>query len=379
MEKILFVIGSLRIGGAESQLTLLAQEAAKLDIDVRVFVLTSHGELKNYLKGSKIPVIDGGYEIKCSKFKKIFLLLKSQLKLVWLCLRWRPQIVHAFLPYTNFMASLAARLTFLPLIITSWRSLTCSYRNNNSFSRILDYLSMRLSSCIVCNSQAVLNDICEQDKGISLSKIKVIYNGVALPFEKLDESARYVGREALGLKPENIGLVYVANLIPYKGHIDLIEAFSLLRQKYGNLKLFLIGESRGIQHKVAQRACDLQVDKDVVFLGLRKDVSTLLKYMDIGIMASHEEGFSNALLEKLAAGLPIVATNVGGNAEALTDMPECLLVEPRNPIIMSQALDYLIQNLEESKSKSMIRIQKTKDRFSINTMVNQYINLYKNT
>lgn len=377
MKKILFVIGSLRVGGAECQLTLLAQETVKLNLDVKVFVLTSYGPLKDHLETLKIPIIDGGYEMKASKLRKAFLLLKSQLKLIWVCLTWKPQIVHGFLPYTNFMASLAARITFRSFIITSWRSLTYHYREGNLHLRVLDYLAMRLSSLIVCNSRAVLDDICKEDKGISFAKTQVIYNGVDLSLGQLDEESRFVGRKSLGLNPENIGLVCVANLAFHKGQADLIEAFGLLKKNHENLKLFFVGEDRGIQHNLEQRARDLQIDKDIIFLGLRKDVSTLLKYMDIGIMASHGEGFSNALLEKLAAGLPIVATNVGGNPEALKDMLGCFLVEKKDPIKMSQALDLAIQNLEESKSKSMERIQKTKDRFSINTMVTQYMNLYK--
>ena len=377
MKKVLFVIGSLRVGGAEHQMTLLAKETAKLNVDVKIFVLTSYGSLKNHLETLKIPIIDGGYEMKASKLRKVFLLLKSQLKLIWVCLTWKPHIVHAFLPYTNFMASLAARITFRSFIITSWRSLTSHYREDNFHLRVLDYLAMRLSSLIVCNSQAVLNDICKQDKGISLSKAQVIYNGVDLSLDQLDEDSRCAGRESLGLKQEDIGLVCVANLAFHKGQEDLVEAFGLLKKKHGNLKLFLVGEDRGIQHNLTQRAHELQIDKDVFFLGLRKDVSTLLKYMDIGIMASHGEGFSNALLEKLAAGLPIVATNVGGNPEALQDMPGCVMVDRKDPIKMSQALDFTIHNLKESKSKSMERIQKTKDRFSINTMVSHYTDLYK--
>lgn len=377
MKKILFVIGSLRVGGAERQMTLLAKEIAKCNVDVKVFVLTADGPLKDYLEKLKISIIDGGYELKASKFKKGFLLFRCQLKLIWTCLSWRPQIVHAFLPHSNFMASVSARIAFLPFIITSWRSLT-NYRVNKFSFYLLDYLAMRLSSCIVCNSQAVLNDICKENKALILPKSHVIYNGVALSSKQPDENDRCYGREILGLSPEDIGLVYVANLIPYKGHLDLIEAFTLLKKIHRNLKLFLIGEDRGILHNLEKHTHELQTDKDVVFLGGRKDVSTLLRCMDIGIMASHEEGFSNALLEKLAAGLPIVATNVGGNPEALENMTGCLLVGQRNPIEMYEALDFIIRNLEELKSKSTDRIQRTYNRFSINTMVNQYMDIYQN-
>ncbi len=80
-------------------------------------------------------------------------------------------------------------------------------------------------------------------------------------------------------------------------------------------------------------------------MGQRNDVPMLFSAMDLGVMSSHEEGFSNALLEKLAVGLPVVATDVGGNPEALQDMPDCVLVSSQDADDLARGLAEAIRRL----------------------------------
>jgi glycosyltransferase involved in cell wall biosynthesis len=98
--------------------------------------------------------------------------------------------------------------------------------------------------------------------------------------------------------------------------------------------------------------------------------------MDLGVLASHEEGFSNALLEKLAAGLPVVATNVGGNPEALDGMPDCILVRPQDASDLARGLREAIGQLDAADANRQVRQTLVRERYSVSAMVDAYERIY---
>jgi len=110
-------------------------------------------------------------------------------------------------------------------------------------------------------------------------------------------------------------------------------------------------------------------------LGLRNDVPSLLSAMDVGVMASDQEGFSNAVLEKLAAGIPVVATDIGGNSETLRDMPGCFLVRTHDPADLARGLEAAIAGLISDHGRK-VRRRLVRERYSVDAMVNAYERLY---
>lgn len=377
LNKVYIVIFWFHVGGTERQALLLAQELVERNFEIVICALSLEGVLKRSFQKLKISIRGGGYEYDASLTKRIFFLLRFQFKLLWWIFKEKPHIVHSFLPLPNFMSSLACKIARVPCL-TSWRSLI-NYRKKYFFGSTMDRISLSLSSAIVCNSQAVLRDIQKNDPWVSSSKTHVIYNGVIFPpdNDKFNEASL---KSSLGITPKDICLVYVANLISYKGHKDLLEAFALLPlYKRKNLKLFLVGDGRTMLSELLDLTEKLNIKDRVFFLGARNDVPQILKCMDIGVMASHQEGFSNALLEKIAAGLPIVATAVGGNKEALKGLKGCRLVLPKNPIDLSVALKETINAVNTSqKTDRAERAHKIKTRFSTETMVGKYLTIYKN-
>jgi glycosyltransferase involved in cell wall biosynthesis len=98
--------------------------------------------------------------------------------------------------------------------------------------------------------------------------------------------------------------------------------------------------------------------------------------MDIGVVASHEEGLSNALIEKAAAGLPIVATDVGGNAQILRGLPNCTLVPSKDPTALARAIMQLIERLPSDLDNARLRQRTIQERYSVQAMVDAYERLY---
>lgn len=373
--KVLFVIGSLHLGGAERQMSLLAIELTKRGKNVQLFSLEKVGPLCEMLESSGVRVIDGGYRSTAPSWMKALMLTRAQLRLCFLALTWKPQVIHGFLPLTNLMTVLAGRFACVRRVITSRRALGTHQERRRGWASF-DRLANRLSTVITANSQAVAADVVRRDQ-VDPAKIECIYNGIEFRLDVRHGTDRATLRDSIGLSDTDIAIVSVANLIPYKGHKELIEALAQLNPAWPGIKLVLIGEDRGIGVELDALAKRLGIDENIVWLGRREDVASLLGAMDIGVMASHEEGFSNALLEKLAAGLPVVATAVGGNPEALDGMPGCMLVSPRNAGDLMRGLQYVLQQHNNHETnESQYRRKRVLERFSVESMVASYERIY---
>ena len=392
---VLFVIGTLDLGGTESQLVLLARELKKRGWRVEVFALSQGGVLVEPLNRAGIRVLHGIHrpnpspaspasataDVKSSvapktrpSVKAMLVLGAAATSLVVRIALTRPRAVHAFLPLTNFLGAVAGRIALAPLVITSRRGLGNHQERWPRLKR-MDRIANRLSHVVVANSHAVAADTAARD-GYDLGSIKVIPNGLDLTRLEDVGHRRDETRRRLGLKSGEVGIVIVANLIPYKGHSDLIEAFARASQKRPALRLFLAGQDRGIGPALTEQARRFGVGSKVQLLGMQDDVPGLLAGMDVGVIASHEEGFCNALIEKLAAGLPVVATNVGGNPEAVSAMPGCVLVEPRDPADLARGLIAVVDGLPESAADREFRQRTMRQRYSTEAMVDAYERLY---
>jgi len=375
VKRVTIVIGTLSVGGTETQIALLSEGLLARDWSVEVFVLDARGPLMPRLERAGIPFIDGGYRSRSkSRLMWLIALARSGLKLTWHLCRARPHVVHGFLPLTNFYAALAGFLTRRPLIVTSKRALGY-HQERHPKLRWLDLFSNKFSHIVTANSRAVAIDTARRDK-YPIADIKIIYNG--LDFSRFE----YVGalrnnqRKDLNLNADEVAVAIVANIIEYKGHADLLKAFGIVVNSHPKCRLFVIGDDSGIRDDLIAAIAEAPWCQKIHFLDQRQDVPELLSAMDIGVLASHEEGLSNALLEKLAAGLPVVVTDVGGNREAVEGMPNCLLVRPKDPVDLARGLLEVIGSLPSDEPNRQERRLRVRKRFSVGAMIDSYEQLY---
>ena len=187
---------------------------------------------------------------------------------------------------------------------------------------------------------------------------------------------RTKAREEIGIKPGEEVVIVVANLIPYKGHSSFLEAAQIVIRHNSKAIFLIVGEDRGIGEKIRKKANDLRINSRVKFLGRRHDIPQLLALSELSVLPSHEEGFSNTILESMAAGLPVVATNVGGNPEAVLDGKTGWLVPPENPTVMAEKIIDLLSNPERARSWGEQGRKKVKKLFTVEKMVKNHLELY---
>ena len=213
-------------------------------------------------------------------------------------------------------------------------------------------------------------------ENVDQSKLVLIYNGVATsPFETA-LSRRKSLRRKYGIRDDEQVLVTVANLIPYKGHFDLILAAREVCNRFPRVQFLLAGEDRGIQDGLERKVRELGLQRSVRFLGRRDDIPGLLAAGDISVLPSHEEGFSNVILESMAAGLPVVATDVGGNGEAVQDGVTGWLTPPGDPSALAEKIIDLLEDPVRARAWGRAGRERIGRMFTVERMVEAHLQLY---
>lgn len=375
--EVFFVIGSLQVGGTEMHLSMVARELVKHRCIVTVYNLTGTGGLGDAMS-------EAGVEVVCPPVKSMTGILRilnpvclclSSLKLFLIFLFHRPKIVHFFLPQAYIIGAIMARCAGLSGLIMSRRSLN-HYQQRHPLLKLFERKLHAHMKAVLGNSRAVISQL-HQEENVPNEKLHLLYNGIA--FDRFDaplDQARK--RKDLGIAPGTLVLAIIANLIPYKGHCDLLRALSEIQGEMpDNWILLAIGRDDGIGESLKRKAATLGLGENVRFLGSRDDVPDILRLSNLGILCSHEEGFSNAILEGMAAGLPLVVTDVGGNCEAVVNRETGLVVPARSPAGLGAAILKLAKDAQMRERMGAKAKKRVSREFSLEACVARYEALYE--
>jgi glycosyltransferase involved in cell wall biosynthesis len=375
-KRILFVTGDLEIGGTQWHLVQLLPQLLSRGIVPTVYTVMQKGRLADRLEEAGIEVIEPPFASTMRKwpqpFRRIGVILLSGCKLYGILWR-RPDIVHFFLPMAYLMGGLES--LFVPL---RWRLMSRRSLNLYHFGHpVLAQFERRLHRAmdiIAGNSRAVIDDL--RAEGVSNPKIALIYNGVDLTrFESLPE--RRTMREELGLRDDTFVMIMVANLLPSKGHADFLDALALIKDRLpADWYVLLAGNDYGCGADLGKQAAERGIAERVRFLGARADVPALYKAADIGILSSHQEGFSNSVIEGMAAGLPMIVTRAGGNPEAIIDQDCGVVVPARKPEVLADAILALAGDADQRRRYGVKARERVEAEFSIAACADRYARLY---
>lgn len=278
------------------------------------------------------------------------------------CRRERIAVLQTCDLYANIFGLSGAALAGVPVRIGSRRELN---PDKTPGQIRLQRLAYRCASKVVANSEAA-REILEAE-GLAPGSIAVIPNGI--------DAAGYPERSAVeAIRPVR-SVITVANLRREKSHETLIAAAALLAADFPDVTFQIVGDGpRRAQLEGLARAS--QLENRVVFLGHREDVGTLLSQSDVFVLPSRSEAFPNGAIEAMAAGLPVVASRVGGLLDLIDHGRTGLLVEPGDPQALAAALRQLFTDRARAAQLGDRARAEVRQRYSFDRMVESFEDLY---
>lgn len=378
--KIAYIIDALDIGGSEKQIYEIAKRLEKNTFEPIVYCLSRKGNLFSKLKKEGIQVELIGPEDPVKKIfiiSKIFTLIRimRRLKRLYFFIKKeKPSIIQGYLFWDYILGAIVGKMDRVPIILSCRRSLT-SFPGNKFYYPWLRRITKSFNTLIIANSQAVKADVIAHEK-LDAEKVEVIYNGIDLEKYQDSQIDKKAKKGELGLSEKDKVVGVIANLHTYKGHSYFIEAAHLVKDKFPQTKFILIGDGPE-KERLRKQAESLSLKEDVLFLGLREDVPEILQIMDLSVLPSFGEGFSNTILESMACSVPVVATRVGGNPEAVIDGQTGFLVPPRNSASLAQAIIRLLEDEELREEMGRASREYVEQNFSMERLIEETEKTYE--
>ena len=368
--RLLVVISTLDLGGAEKHLLTILPHL--LDTyDITIYTTSHRGLLESQFiqQGIRIVGSEQKYFQKRNLMTNFFVLAKRLLQITLQLHRESYDVIHFFLPGSYLLGGVAAVMLNKKHLIMSRRSQN-DYQKTHLIATIIEKWLHHRMTFVVGNSEKVIGQLREE--GVTQQQLRLIYNGISLSDVREDSHSH---------KDDSISpfiLTIIANLYFYKGHADLLHALALIKDRLpDNWQLLCVGRDAGELNKLTVLADSLGLASHIQWLGQRLDIPELTAMSDIGLLVSHEEGFSNAILEFMAAGKPVVVTDVGGNAEAIIDGVCGLVVPAKDYTQLADAILMLASDKNLRLSYGDAARQRAVEHFSLEQCVSQYNELYK--
>ncbi len=359
--RILLFIPTLDRGGAEKQLALLASHLPRDQFDVHVGLLTRGGPLADTLHRADIPIheISKRWKVDPSAWWRTRRLIRHL----------RPSIVHTWIFAANCYGRHAALHSGVRHIVAGER---CVDRWKVWHELAIDRYLARRTDQMVANSQGVVDFYVEH--GIAADKFMVIPNGVDLRNGGPSGDRKEL-LNSLRLPPESRLIAAVGRLWPQKRYKDLIWAAELLKVVRDDTHLLIIGD--GPQYDLLHRfRSNLQIEDRVHFLGHRPDVAEILPHCECLWLGSEYEGQSNAVMEAMSLGLPVVATDIAGNRDLVVPGETGYLVPVGDRAAFARMTLPLLDDPALAEQLGTAARHRIGSRFSVEQMVSAYAKLY---
>ena len=357
MIKILYVITGLGVGGAEKVVTELADQMLKRGHQVKIAYLK--GEAIVCPQSSEIELIYLGFE-NLKSFRFAYQNYKKILE------NFQPDVVHAHMVHANIFSRVSR--TFIPT-----PKLICTAHNSNEGGqlRMLAYKFTNHLSDLNTNVSDEASKSLIAKGAFSKSNLITVYNGIDLnKFNKKDSICK--------LNSNVINFICVGRFNEQKDYPNLFRAIVLLKDKVSNLKFkFSIVGDGELRSELEQLIEDLHINNYVELLGKRSDIPDLLNAADFFVLPSKHEGLPTVVIEAMACGTFVIATDCGGSAEIMGDTG--ILVPPQNSEALAEAIKQAVNktplDIQENNLKARQRVE---ELFSLEKSVENWLKIYRN-
>lgn len=362
MKKILHLIETSGPGGAEKMLISLVEHLDKNQYR-SVICLLKDGWLNTQLqrRGFETFIVPQPHSIDFGWLLK----LKTRIKNMGI------HLMHAHEFAMNTYASLLSVITGVPVIATV-------HGKNYYWERWWRRLAYRFVSRQT-TMVAVSEDIKKflmQKCGIKNDRIIVVHNGIDLDLYRPEGEKREWTRRELCIRNGQPVVGTIGNLYPVKGHTYLLKAIAIVKIMFPTVRLLIAGRGRMLG-KLLNESQTLGIQDHVIFLGFREDTASLLQAIDLFVLPSISEGLPLSVLEAMACGKPVIATNVGGLPEVVVDGQSGFLVSSENPESLAKRMMLLLGYKSLSDQFGRVGRARVEKEFSLGSMVQKYQGLYE--
>jgi glycosyltransferase involved in cell wall biosynthesis len=365
--RILFVIDSLKFGGAERQLVELIKGLRHRNYDIHLVCLIKARESEGYGEVASSLGVNLQYFERGEKYN-IFGPIWNLAKYIRAN---QIEIIHGFMNMGSLFGVLAGKLTRRPVICSAIRDAKDKSRREKHLKKLLS----RLCDCVVANSRAGFSNRFNKMK----PHFHVIYNGVDFSRFDLYDIDRLEVKKKLGLTGFGRIVGVVARLSNHKDHMTVLKAIPNVLQHFPETCFLIVGDGPE-RKRLEGLAQGMGIEKNVVFLGFRKDVDKLYQIFDISLLLTNAdvvlEGLSNVLIEAMACGVPVVASSGGGTDEIIRNGVTGVLVPPKDPVRVADELIRLLSK-EEAKTLAVQGKRAVRHMFDLNRYVKEYEMLYE--
>lgn len=368
MFSVLHVSETVGWAGGEAYLLKLAATLDRRRFRLGV-VVPEQGLLVNRLEPLGVPT----WEVPLTRR---LVSVSALRELIAVFRREHPAIVQSHGARSNVYTRLAGWFAGVPIVLSTVHNSLFDYGVGTVRRRIYvlaERLTSPLAYRIIAVSHAVAHDLVHR-YGISADRVIVIQNGIdASAFAPQQPRASVLVE--LGLRPEDRLIGIVGRMTPQKGHDLLLRALHLLAPRFPRLRCLIIGDGP-LEPWLKRQAQELGLTPHCIFMGARSDVADLLSVLEIAVLPSRSEGLPFALLEAMALGKPVVATRVGGNAEAVEEGQTGLLTPPEDSDAIADALAFLLEHPDDAARMGELGRQRVREQFSLKRMVTELERVY---
>ncbi len=356
--RILQILPELNHGGVERGTVDLA--IALKAQGHEPYVISNGGVLVDLLEKAGIPHF--ALPVHKKSLSSLFLIGK----LADFLKREKIDLVHARSRIPAWIAYFACKKANVDFVTTCH-----GYYSTHMMSQVMGW-----GKKVIVISKAI-EEHMRQNFGVSPKRLELIYRGVNLKSFPYDPGKYH--RTDSSFVVANIG-----RITTLKGHEDFIRAFQLVSRKFPEAEAWIVGGSSGAKgqkllESLKQLTRELDLEHCVKFIGARNDIPEILRHAHVLVLSTvTPEGFGRVVVEAGASGTAVVATRVGGVSEIIDHEVNGLLVPPRNPVRMAEAIVRLKNNREECVEFSKALREKVEREFTLEKMVNQCIRVYEN-
>jgi glycosyltransferase involved in cell wall biosynthesis len=366
--RVLHVINSLGLGGAQVQFAELLNRTPPDAFDVEVLVLANEGEFSRCrLLREDVPI---SYVGNTSRILTPLMAISEH------CANGAYDVVHTWLPLANMLGSAAARLAGAPHVIISIRSLNPGYYPYYTqwWHRMGDVLAARLADVVTVNAQPLVSDHARWAM-MTRRRITVVHNGLSPDVSQGDlTSSRRWLRSLLGLGTDAIVVGTVGRLAIEKDQATFLRGLAALRRLGVEFTGVLVGAGR-CEDPLKRLASELGLGDCVIFLGARTDARRIIAGLDVLALTSLGEGFPNVLLEAGLLGVPAVSSDVGGVSDLVTD--RSALFPPGNPDAAAATLASTLRGAERTTARTAKMQARCLELFTADRMAATWLALYR--